>query len=144
MLEVITDPGWVFDTTSTTRDAIIEKLVLAMTPRLGGVTSGRVLQAILQRERQCPTVVSDELAVPHARLAGLPGFFVGLARAEDGVEFGPSRRVRMVCLLLGPEGNQKQYLDVLAAVLRLFQDKGGKLLRAKPTQAAAMLALGKA
>jgi len=33
---------------------------------------------------------------------------------------------------------------VLAAILRLFQDKGGKLLRMKPNQAAALLALSKA
>ncbi|MBN1423874.1 PTS sugar transporter subunit IIA [Candidatus Fermentibacteria bacterium] len=143
MLDILTEPGWVIDASSTTRDAILEKLVLTMAPRLGSVAPGKVLQAILQRERQCPTVVSQDLAVPHARLAGLAAFYVSLARAESGVEFAPGKHVRMVCLLLGPEGNQKQYLDVLAAVLRLFQDKGGKLLRAKPAHAAALLSLAK-
>ncbi|MCU0612281.1 MAG: PTS sugar transporter subunit IIA, partial [Candidatus Eisenbacteria bacterium] len=131
MLNTITEPTWVIDVAAATRDMILERLVALIAPRLGDLPSGRVLQAVLQRERQCPTVVSDNLAVPHARLAGLAGFYVGLARVSEGVEFAPGQRVRMVCLLLGPDGNQKQYLDVLAALLRVFQEKEGKLLRAK-------------
>ena len=144
MPDIVTEPAWVIDVASATRDEILENLVALMAPRLGDLQPGRVLQAILQRERQCPTVVDVQLAVPHARLPGLSGYHIGLARVRQGVEFAPGKRVRMVCMLIGPDGNQKQYLDVLAAILRLFQDKGGKLLRMKPNQAAALLALSKA
>lgn len=141
MHDVITDPGWVVDAAATTRDEILEELIGRMKPRLGDIEPGRALQAVLTRERQCPTVVDEGLAVPHARLPDIPVFLIGLARVAQGVEFAPGKRVRMVCLLLGPEGNQKRYLEVLAAVLRVFQEKPGKLLKAKPEKVATMLAL---
>ncbi len=142
MSRVITDPSWVVDEPSTTRDGILERLSGLMAPRVGE-PPGRLLQAVLQRERLCPTVVDDLLALPHARLPQLQAFYVGLARVRGGVEFAPGKLVRIVCMLLGPDGRQEEYLETLAALLRLFAHRGSKLLRARPEQAAAMLSLGK-
>jgi mannitol/fructose-specific phosphotransferase system IIA component (Ntr-type) len=84
--------------------------------------------------------VSEQLAVPHAKIPGLTAFYMAVARCRDGVEFAPDKRVRMVCLLLGPDKAQKQYLELLASILRLFQEKGQKLAKAEPPQLYRMLA----
>lgn len=142
MHQVVIDPAWVLDAQRMDRDEVISALVSLMAPRMGDIPPGRAVQAVLQRERLCPTVVSEHLAIPHARLQGLPAFLVGLARVAQGVEFAPQKRVRLVCLLLGPEGSQEQYLNVLASLLRLFQHREGKLLRVSREKAARILAEG--
>jgi mannitol/fructose-specific phosphotransferase system IIA component (Ntr-type) len=84
-------------------------------------------------------VVSEQLAVPHAKMPGLSAFYAALARCKSGIEFAPSKRVRSVCLLLGPDKAQKQYLELLASILRLYQDKGQKMANADLSQVHRML-----
>jgi mannitol/fructose-specific phosphotransferase system IIA component (Ntr-type) len=139
MLPVFIEPEWITNVDSQPRDELLDLMVGRLATAIKSVPQGRLLQAILLREKQCPTVVSEQLAVPHAKLAGLSAFYAALARCEDGIEFAPQKRVKTVCLLLGPDKAQKQYLELLASILRLFQDKGQKMATAELPQLHRML-----
>jgi len=139
MFPVFIEPDWVLSRKVQDNDDLLHEMVLKLSPATKEVPAGRLLHALLQREKQCPTVVNELLAVPHAKLPGLSAFYVALARCKDGIEFAPGKKVKMVFLLLGPDKAQKQYLDLLASVLRLVQEKGQKLLKADPERVAKML-----
>ncbi len=136
---LLMEPVRVIDMEKCFRESLLELMVRSLSSSIKHVPPGRLLQAVLQRERQCPTVVSPLLAMPHARLSELKGFYVVLARCPRGVDFGPGKKIELICLILGPEGRQKQYLQVLASLLRLFKHKEQKMIRAKPAVAAQMI-----
>jgi PTS system nitrogen regulatory IIA component len=139
MLPVFIEPDWIMDVDAQTRNELLDFMVSRLASAIKGVPQGRLLQAILLREKQCPTVVSEQLAVPHAKIPGLSAFYAALARCKSGIEFAPKKRVKTVCLLLGPDKAQKQYLELLASILRLFQDKGQKVASADLRQLHRML-----
>lgn len=141
MLPVFIEPEWITDVDSQTRDELLDLMVGQLATAIKGVPQGRLLQAILLREKQCPTIVSEQLAVPHAKIPGLSAFYTALARCQAGIEFAPEKRVKTVCLLLGPDKAQKQYLELLASILRLFQDRGQKMASAELPQLHRMLVL---
>ena len=123
----------------TTRDELLTAMAQLLRTRIGNLPPGRLLQAILQREKQCPTVVNPLLAIPHAKLGDIHHFYIALALCRDGLEFAPRQRINMVCMIIGPDDCQKQYLDVLAMLLRFFQQKGQKILKSKDTDIMKML-----
>ena len=123
----------------TTRDELLTTMSQLLRKRVDGLPPGRLLQAILQREKQCPTVVNPILAIPHAKLADVHDFHIALSVCKKGLEFAPGKYVSLICMIIGPDDCQKEYLDVLALLLRFFQDKGPKILKSKPIEIMKML-----
>ena len=84
----------------------------------------RLVEALLQREREASTAIGNATAVPHAYVDGMERqtvLFVRLARpinagAPDGLP------VRFLFFLLGPPGTASRHLDTLAHVARLVVD----------------------
>ena len=48
----------------------------------------KVLQALLEREKRGSTGIGDGVAIPHARIAGLPGLRATFGRSRSGLDFG--------------------------------------------------------
>jgi|GEM_PF-3160758 len=130
--DIIRDP-------CTTRDELLTVMTRLLRNRIEHLPPGRLYQAILQREKQCPTVVNPTLAIPHAKLGDIRDFNLALAICRDGVEFAPGQRINLVCMIVGPADCQKQYLDVLALLLRFFQEKGSKILKSKDSDILKMM-----
>lgn len=85
-----------------------------------GLDAGAIAQALDQRERLGSTGLGRGFALPHARIAGCPGFFALFARLARPLDFGAidEAPVDLVLLLLGPEEATSQYLATLAAIAR--------------------------
>jgi PTS system nitrogen regulatory IIA component len=62
------------------------------------------------------------VAIPHARIQGLPGLLAALGVLPAGLadEADAASPTRLCLLFLGPAENVKEHLDFLAAVSRLF------------------------
>ena len=91
-----------------------------------GLPAGFTVDALLERESLGPTGVGKGIALPHARLAGLPaisGLFVKLERPLD---FGSVDRqpVDLVFALFAPEESGVDHLKALAVVARTMRDAG--------------------
>ena len=89
-----------------------------------GVEPGRVLDALLARERLGTTGLGEGVAIPHARIEGLKeliGFFARLARPVD-FDALDGEPVDLVFLLLAPDVVGVDHLKALARIARVMRD----------------------
>jgi nitrogen PTS system EIIA component len=117
-------------------DRVFEKLRVAdksaLVAELGrragaalGLPPADIAASLAAREVLGSTGVGGGIAVPHARLEGLPalaGFFARLARPIDYAAID-GRPVDLVFLLLSPTSNHAAHLAALAAMSRRLRDK---------------------
>lgn len=109
------------DAPSGNREDVIRVLV-DHAVSAGRITDGEaVIQAALAREEQSTTAVGNEVAIPHARVAGVATPTVLFARIPgDGVEWNSpdNTTVRLVFLIAVPEGANKKHMKILAQLAR--------------------------
>jgi PTS system nitrogen regulatory IIA component len=114
------------------------KLVKALSARAAkaiGRDAAEIEEALNRREDLGSTGVGQGVAIPHARLKGLDGYFAELAVLDRPVEFDAidGKPVDVLFLLLVPETGATDQLAALASISRCLRDRGtaDKLRRAK-------------
>lgn len=109
---------------ATTVEDAISELSQKLEKSTAGVKSREIVDAVMEREKIIPTVISEGLAVPHARISGLQNLLVALGTSLDGIDFKmPSMPpVRVIILILTPKDNPSMHLQVLSALGKDFQD----------------------
>jgi mannitol/fructose-specific phosphotransferase system IIA component (Ntr-type) len=106
--------------------------------KTSGVTDVEALKkAILDREEIMSTGVGLTIAVPHAKLASVKAFTLGLARSQRGIDYDSldGQPVRIIVTIAAPDNDQNTYLRVLAAVmsvLRIEEKRKAILAAANP------------
>ncbi len=110
------------DIRSRTRETVIKSLVKRAVA-VNNLDEKVVLNAVLDRERALSTGVGQGIAVPHATLKALPKPIVALGRTKTGIDFDSidAAPVRIVFLLLTPEGDVPLHLKLLSRISRLCQ-----------------------
>jgi len=115
---------------SATKDEALRTLVehLARTTQLP--PTEEVYQAILERERLLSTGIGLNLAIPHAKLAGVKDFVVALGIHRRGLPFESldDKPVHILVMIIGPNFHQEEYLKVLSRVTAFLKDKRESLL----------------
>jgi mannitol/fructose-specific phosphotransferase system IIA component (Ntr-type) len=126
--------AWVSDLAAAGPTEAIERLVAALRPQLGELEA-RVLGAVLDREAIASTGLGDEVAVPHALVAGLSRPMLAIGFAPAGIDFNApdGRLAKIVFLLLVPPRAQDQEVRILAAIARAVIEAPSRerLLRAR-------------
>jgi Kef-type K+ transport system membrane component KefB/mannitol/fructose-specific phosphotransferase system IIA component (Ntr-type) len=134
--------AWLPALGTVTSTGAIERLVAALGPRLGD-RAPRVLRAVLDREATAPTGLGDEVAVPHAVIAGLSRPMLALGFAKDGIDFNAPDGLpaTLVFLLLVPARAHDQEVRILAAIARAVLEPAAReqLLEATSEQEVAAL-----
>lgn len=95
-------------------------------------------QALLHREEESSTVLTDTLAIPHIIVEGEKKFSILLARCKDGVYFSEEApQVKIIFVIAGSRDERNFHLQALAAIAQIVQDVNfeTKWLNAKNTQA---------
>ncbi len=124
------------------RDALIE--IVEDLGKSDAVTNVDALKAaILEREEIMSTGVGLTIAVPHAKLASVKAFTLGIARSAKGIDYDSldGQPVRIIVTIAAPDNDQNTYLRVLAAVMHVLRDEGkrtGILSAATPAAVIAM------
>jgi len=90
-----------------------------------GLDSKAVLSALNAREELGSTGVGHGVAVPHARIAGLPRLFGLFARLARPIDFAAvdDQPVDLVFLMLISAAAGNEYLAALSAVSRRLRDR---------------------
>lgn len=90
-----------------------------------GLPQHAILEALSAREALGSTGVGAGVALPHARIPGLGGFFGLFARLERQLEYDAvdDQPVDLVFLLLVPSNAVNEHLQALACVSRRLRDK---------------------
>lgn len=112
------NPRHVVELGGRSKDSVLEEMVAAVATSPNVTDEAALLQAVREREALLSTGIGLGIAIPHARIASVERFVVGLGRCAQGVEFGSidGKPVTIVVLIAGPQDAQKPYLELLAQI----------------------------
>lgn len=80
-------------------------------------------EAVLRREQQGETFVGENVAIPHARIAGLPQPIMAIGVGKAGIQGHVSgQMVQIMVLLLFPVGSPENHLEMLGLISRMARD----------------------
>lgn len=105
-----------------------------------------LVQEVMRRENEGSTAIGGGLVIPHARFSGVREVRLAVATLADPVAISSEdgQPVDIVILLVGPEGDPRQMLRVLARLARLVrQDSFLQGLREAETPADMMAAFAR-
>jgi mannitol/fructose-specific phosphotransferase system IIA component (Ntr-type) len=87
------------------------------------VDPDRLLQLLIEREKDTSTVLSPTLAVPHIVIEGENKFDILIARCRKGVRFSDKApAIHTIFVIAGSKDQRNFYLRVLAAIAQIVQD----------------------
>jgi PTS system nitrogen regulatory IIA component len=113
------------DMKAPTMEEALRELLKTIEPKMGDVPSEQVLGILLDRERQCPSVVGEGVAVPHARVKGLQEFFLCIGTSREGIPaLAPhDGSFNLIFLVLTPQTRNTMMLQTLAAIAKLLSSR---------------------
>ncbi|MDH5477073.1 MAG: PTS sugar transporter subunit IIA [Nitrospinota bacterium] len=85
-----------------------------------------IFKALMEREKLGSTGIGDEVAIPHAKIKGLPPLVGAFGRSEKGIEYYSvdDKPVKWIFLLLASDNSTGYHLKALARISRLMKSKG--------------------
>ena len=88
--------------------------------KTGSLDADSIAHALFEREKQGSTGFGDEIAIPHAHVAGMNDFIVFIAHVPKGVDFDSldKKKTKLFFVILGPEGRPVEHMQILAAISR--------------------------
>jgi len=98
---------------------------LAARPATGKAIDARALYRLLEeREQLASTAIGEGIAIPHAKLEGLPRMVGALGRSPAGLAFDSldGKPTYLVFLLAVPASSATDHLKALARLSRLFRE----------------------
>lgn len=107
---------------SPDRVGAVRELVAAAA--IAGTDVEQAVQAVLAREDSAPTGLGRGLAVPHARIPGLPAPLMALGVSEQGLAFEATDGLpaQIIVLLLTPGETESEHLGLLAQIVNELSD----------------------
>lgn len=109
----------------TLKDALSELMSETNDLKKEGVDSSSLLKQLISREDDVTTYLGNGVALPHCRVKMKRSYLLYVGRCKDGLQHGNTMEyndVRLVFLLLAGT-DEKHYLQLLAGLARIFQDK---------------------
>jgi mannitol/fructose-specific phosphotransferase system IIA component (Ntr-type) len=90
---------------------------------LSGFNADTIESAVWAREEAMPTGISNGLAVPHARIRGLPSPVVGVGLSRTGVDFDSSdgEPARIIFMVLTPTNDDGAQLEIIRDIVKTLK-----------------------
>jgi len=107
------------DSTASSKRALITE----MAGLLPAMDPDQILELIMAREHLGSTGIGHGVAIPHSRMSDLPEPVIAMARHPEGIDFDAidGQPVYIVVMLLVPDDEEGQHLELLAKLARLLQ-----------------------
>ena len=113
----------VADLAGQTAEAVLGELCrpLAAGQRADGQ---KLVQVLLEREKLGSTGIGEGVAIPHGKVAGLPGLLASFGRSRAGIDFKAidGKRTHLFLALFAPENSAGAHLKALARISRIFKN----------------------
>ena len=89
-----------------------------------GLDAARLCETLLEREKLGSTGIGEGVAIPHGKLAGVPGLLAAFGRSVKGVDFQAidGKPTHLLFVLFAPENSAGIHLKALARISRLFRN----------------------
>jgi mannitol/fructose-specific phosphotransferase system IIA component (Ntr-type) len=112
-------------TEETDRDKILMEMLrlLARGRGIGNVEEAH--KAVVDREKDLPTIVAPGMAMPHARLEAVQEIRVAVATSKQGIVYDPRRPndlVKLIVLTLAPKAAPGLYLQAISCIATVCRD----------------------
>ncbi|NQT46021.1 MAG: amino acid permease [Candidatus Omnitrophica bacterium] len=89
-----------------------------------GVGKNKIVQLLMEREKESSTVIRPGLAIPHIVVETKSKFTILLARCKEGIVFPESdSKVHVVFILAGSKDERNFHLRALAAIAEISQSR---------------------
>src|SRR4030042_1654541 len=92
------------------------------------VAAQRLVDTRRDREKLGSTGIGEGVAIPHGKVAGLPGLVASFGRSVQGVDFRAidGHPTHLFFTLLAPENSAGAHLKALARISRIFKNQIGR------------------
>ena len=109
------------------RGAVIHELAEVFAA--AGVDQELLEWAVMERESLGPTGLGSRIAIPHARLAGLPRSMVAMGISPHGVDFDApdGEPAELIFLVATPKEDNGAQVKILAEIARRLQSESARL-----------------
>lgn len=139
VMRLITPEHVLLSSGASSKRALITELANMLT----SIDPDRVMEVVMAREQLGSTGIGHGVAIPHGRMADLPAPMIALARHVEGVDFESidGEPVHIVVLLLVPDSDDRQHLELLAQLARTLQQSTLREAIARADSAEAVAAI---
>jgi len=115
---------YIIKSTTTTKEEAIAELceIIANAHKLD---KQELLQAVMERENSFSTGIANYLAIPHCRFNKLQKPALAIAVNKNGIDFNTADNTpaKFIFLLITPENKNELQLQLLANIVRKFQNR---------------------
>lgn len=84
-----------------------------------------ILKEIMKREELESTGFGNGIAVPHARIDGIPSITILVGVSKKGIEFDSldGKPANLIFLILAPKSETKLYIYILAKLIKVLEEE---------------------
>ncbi|GAC1338091.1 MAG: PTS sugar transporter subunit IIA [Myxococcales bacterium] len=113
------------DLAATDKTAALAELCAGVSRVHTLLPQGRLLEVLLEREKLGSTGIGEGVAIPHGKLAGVPGVIAAFGRSRPGIDFAAidGKPAQLLFLLFAPENSAGLHLKALARISRLLRSQ---------------------
>lgn len=113
-----------FHNLATSKKRVIENLSQMLATNTTATTAEKIFQVLLDRERLGSTGLGKGVAIPHARVPGLPNTLAAMLTLSKPIDFDAAdgEPIDIVFGLLVPEDDNVNHLQHLSRLVTLFRD----------------------
>ena len=124
LMEILSPKSTIVDLKGETKEAIIEELVDALEVGKVITDKGKVLKAVLEREKVMSTGIGDGIAIPHGKSDAVIRLAAALGTQRRGVEFEAldGEAAYVFFLLVSPANISGPHIKALARISRLLKN----------------------
>ena len=116
--------GFLVNFNGTSKKQVLEELSKLAEKKLK-ISSRTLLENLTKREKLGSTAVGNGIAIPHANVPDIQKSHVFVSTLVNGLDFNSTddQLVDIVFLLIAPDNNGSEHLQVLALISRLLRNK---------------------
>ena len=138
IMDILEKDSVVVELVSETKDDVLAEMVAALAKAKSDLDPDTLLGVLKEREALQSTGIGEGVAIPHGKLAGLPGLVASFGRSSKGLDFDSvdGEPTQLFFLLVVPEHSGGEHLKALARISRFFRDASfrEKLMRAETSE----------
>ncbi|MBI3181685.1 MAG: PTS sugar transporter subunit IIA [Myxococcales bacterium] len=107
-----------------TKSEVLRELVEPLARAKPALSTERLVQVLLDRERLGSTGIGEGVAIPHGKLPGLDQLIASFGVSREGIDFEAidGKRTHLFFALVAPENSAGVHLKALARISRLFKN----------------------
>jgi PTS system nitrogen regulatory IIA component len=123
LIELVEKENIIFFNGDFTKEEIIKKFGEILSKDGLGLSSDKIYNALIEREKLGSTAVGEEVAIPHAKLDSISEASIAIAVSRNGIDFDAPDKlaVKLFFVVLSPESDIAGHLKTLARISRLVK-----------------------